>query len=66
MTNAQTFHLYGRKSYDQPLEHVGDLSLETSDTLQAAAQQTATGQPWVELIAFPARAVIRVIPQEED
>jgi hypothetical protein len=53
------FHLYGRKAYSQPLNYIHTISAPTVHSLPAPE-----GDEWIEVIAFPASAVIRVIPRE--
>ena len=63
MNNEQKttrFHIYGRKSYAQPLAYVQTISASTINSLPAPE-----GDEWVEVVAFPASAVIQVIPQEK-
>jgi hypothetical protein len=55
------YHIYGRKSYAQPLAYVQTRSAQTINALPAPE-----GDDWVELVAFPASAVIQVIPREKE
>lgn len=54
-SQAPTYLLFGRKDYQQPLEFIDKVSapLEVNET-----------DDYVELVAVPAHAVIRVIPDE--
>lgn len=50
--DKQTYQLYGRKSYEEPLAYVR--------TVKELRDVDRTG--WVELVAVPEAAVIQVIP----
>ena len=50
--DKQTYQLYGRKSYEEPLAYVG--------AVKELRGVDRTG--WVELVAVPEAAVIQVIP----
>jgi hypothetical protein len=56
---TRRFHLYGRKSYSQPLIYIQTTGAPTIDSLPAPE-----GDEWIEIVAFPASAVVRVIPRE--
>lgn len=58
-TKEEQYHVYGRKAYPEPLEYVKSVPAADLDALAAG------DEGWVELIAFPASAAIRVIPWEE-
>lgn len=64
-TEKQTYHVFGRKSYPESLQYVQQLTLSDTETLKEEALQGTGDDDWVELIAFPETAVIRVIPQDE-
>jgi hypothetical protein len=53
------YHIYGRKSYAQPLTYIQTIHAPTVHSLPELE-----GGEWVEVIAFPASAVVRVIPLE--
>lgn len=57
-SESQSYCLYGRKSYLEPLEFVRTISAAELD-------QVAGTDDWVELIAFPEAAAIHVIPREK-
>jgi hypothetical protein len=52
--NKQTYQLYGRKRYEEPLAYV--------QTVAELPQANET--EWVELVAVPETAVVHVIPWE--
>lgn len=52
-----TYHLYGRTSYPQPLTFVTSVTIPRGE-----APQPPEGEAWVELVAIPQSAIIRVIP----
>ena len=56
-----TYHVYGRKSYPQPLEFVERVAVTEGENVPMPA-----GEDWVEVIAFPETAVIQVIPRPEE
>jgi hypothetical protein len=55
------YHIYGRKFYAEPLAYVQSRNAQTMDFLP-----TPEGGDWVEVVAFPASAVIQVIPREKE
>jgi len=56
-----TYHLYGRTSYPQPLAFVTSVSVP-----QGEKPQPPEGEEWVELVAIPHSAIIRVIPRPKE
>ena len=62
---VQLFHVYGRKAYPEPLSFVGEFQALDPLALKTGVLEVQGESGWVELIAFPARAVIQVIPREE-
>ena len=60
-TPPQTYHVYGRKSYPQPLTLIGQLQADTSIDLKDAALKLAGKNDWVELIAIPEASITPVI-----
>lgn len=58
-TKPTPYHIYGRQSYAQPLTYIRTASASTPDSLPAPE-----GDDWIEVVAFPASAVIRVIPHQ--
>lgn len=63
-TKHQTYQIFGRRIYDQPLQYIDKLSVTDSNTLEQNALQRVGETGWVELIALPESAIIQVIPQE--
>ena len=61
----QTYHLYGRKSYPQPLTHIGQLEVDSQANLKDAALRLAGANGWVELVAIPASSITPVIVEGE-
>ncbi len=57
----QTYHLYGRKAYPQPLTFIGRLEIEEATSLKDAALQLAGGNGWIEMIAIPEPSIMPVI-----
>ena len=64
-TPPQTYHLYGRKSYPQPLTHIGQLEVDSQENLKDAALRLAGANGWVELVAIPASSITPVIVEGE-
>ena len=60
----QTFHLYGRKTYPQPLTFVGQLQIENATGLKDEALKLVGDAGWVELIAIPESSSVPVIAGE--
>jgi hypothetical protein len=65
-----TYMIFARKEYTQPLEHIGMVTVENGPTsaptadLVRRAQEQFGGEGWVEMIAIPEAATLRVIPME--
>lgn len=59
------YQVYGRKSHPQPLTFVGEVQTADVSALKDEAFKQFGMDGWVELIAFPVSAVVRVIPREE-
>lgn len=58
---TDTFHIFGRKSYSQPLELVDIVTIP-----QGRRPELPEGPDWVEVIAIPQAAIIRVIPRPKE
>lgn len=58
-SKTRQYHIYGRKSYAQPLTYVQTISASTVNSLPAPE-----GDDWLEVVAFLASAAIRVIPRK--
>ncbi len=65
-TARQRFYLFGRLTYQQPLAYVDQLSVEDPGNLAEAAWSHTGEVDWVELVAIPERAIIRVIPEADN
>ncbi len=65
-TVADTFYIYGRRKYTEPLEEVRALHVAAGQDPQSLAMQSLNTEEWLELIAFPAQAVIQVLTEEEE
>jgi len=63
-THPQTYHLYGRKTYPQPLTFVGQLQIENATSLKDEAVKLVGDSSWVELIAIPESSSVPVIAGE--
>ena len=61
MNDIQTFHIFGRKSYPQPLTFVGQVNVEADADLKEAALKLAGADGWIELVAIPASSITPVI-----
>lgn len=57
-TKEEQYDLYGRKEYVDPLQYVRSVPGGELEDL------AVEGEGWVELVAFPASAAVRVIPWE--
>jgi len=60
-THPQTYHLYGRKTYPQPLTFIGRLEIEEATGLKGAALQLAGENGWIEMIAIPESSIMPII-----
>lgn len=56
------YQLFGRTEYSTPLEYVATLELPDPGSLNPDQVKHPGTRAWVELVAFPEAAVIRVIP----
>ncbi len=69
---SANYMIFARKEYQQPLEHIGALTVEIGSTpddaltteLLPRAREQFGGEGWVEMVAIPETAVVRVIPME--
>lgn len=67
---SANYLIFARKEYQQPLEHIGALTVENGSkaapTIELArrAREQFGGEGWVEMIAIPEAATLRVIPME--
>jgi hypothetical protein len=72
MGDMPTYLIFARKAYQQPLEWIGQLMVEDGATptdaetaeLARRAQEQFGSEGWVEMVAIPASAVVRVIPMD--
>lgn len=60
----QTFYIYGRKAYPQPLGYIDQIEVGDPDRLKEIVFERVGRNGWVELVAFSARAAVHVIPRE--
>jgi len=65
MNDVRTYHVFGRKSYPQPLTLVGRVDIEADAGLKEAALKLAGVDGWVELVAIPASSITPVIARGE-
>lgn len=63
---ADTFYIYGRRKYNEPLEEVLALQVAAGQDPKSLAMQSLNTEEWLELIAFPAQVVIQVLLEEEE
>ena len=72
MADMPAYLIFARKAYQQPLEAIGQLAVESAATPGAAAtadlarraQEQFGTEGWVEMVAIPASAIVRVIPTD--
>ncbi len=58
---AAPYHLYGRKTSVQPLTYLGCVDAPAGADFKAACLAQAGDLGWMELVAFPASAIVRVV-----
>lgn len=56
-------HIFGRKEYAQPLAFVETVTVAAGET---PPLPDGDGDDWLEVIAFPASAVVQVIPRVKE
>lgn len=61
---THSYHIYGRKAYEKPLEFVGELALDDTAALKEAALAKFGADDWVELVGIPTAAWIYVTQKE--
>lgn len=61
-----TYHIYGRKAYPEPLSFIDEFRILDPTALKIEVESRLGESDWVELIAFPVKAIIQVIPREAD
>lgn len=59
------YHLYGRTTYVDPLEHLGDVEQDTVPTLDDVEVRSAEDAEWIELVALPADDVVWILRDGE-
>ena len=72
MADMPAYLIFARKVYQQPLEAIGQLTVESAAPPAAAApadlarraREQFGAEGWVEMVAIPASAVVRVIPTD--
>ena len=62
----QTFYIYGRKLYPQPLGYIDQIEVGDPARLKEIVFERVGRTGWVELVAFASSAAIRVIPREAE
>jgi len=65
-TVADTFYIYGRRKYTEPLEEVRAVEVATGQDPRSLAMQSLNTEEWLELIAFPEHVVIQVLTEEKE
>ncbi|MGH2521071.1 MAG: hypothetical protein ACRDH2_01090 [Anaerolineales bacterium] len=64
---SANYLIFARRAYQQPLEWIGDLRFDvepTPEALDQRAREQFGGESWVEMVAIPEAAIVRVIPME--
>ncbi|MBM4423794.1 MAG: hypothetical protein FJ030_10425 [Chloroflexi bacterium] len=59
-----TFLIFGRKEYQQPLEYLGAITVESGPDELSRIARERFGEGWLEMVAAPESSVVRVIPME--
>lgn len=62
----KTYQLYGRKAYSEPLRYIQEIQIEQAEDISTIAFGNIEEADWLELVAFPSKAAIRVIPRENE
>ena len=60
-TPPQTYHLYGRNTYPQPLTFAGQVTIDDVARLKDEAMKLIGETDWIELVAIPETSLIPVI-----
>ncbi len=61
---SQIYYIYGRRSYTESLSLVDQVQINDLAGLRDIVIKKVGESGWIELIAFPAKATIQVIPRE--
>jgi hypothetical protein len=64
--HQKTYQLYGRKTYSEPLRFINEIQVEQAEDINATVFTRIEKSDWLELVAFPSHAAIRVIPREDE
>lgn len=59
--------VFARKEYQQPLECLGEAAIESESAAQDELMRITRerfGEGWIEMVAVPESAVVRIIPME--
>ncbi|MCA9752923.1 MAG: hypothetical protein R3B81_12605 [bacterium] len=60
----ERFEIYGRRSCDEALTHLGSLDVPNADAVTDAAKK-AHGEDWMELVAIPAGQIAWAIEEDD-
>ena len=61
VNGPDSFVVFGRKDYQQPLEELGSVSAANSSQAGQAALEAYPDDDWLEMIAVPQQVVVPVI-----
>jgi 1,2-phenylacetyl-CoA epoxidase PaaB subunit len=62
MTGEETtWEVFARKSYEDPLHHVGAVTESDEDLAVVCARSIYDEQPWIEMMIVPRREIRAVI-----
>ena len=57
----ETYRIFARKNYDEPLMEVGTAAADSVEKAREAALEKFPGDDWLEMIAIPQAAFISVL-----
>ena len=56
-----TYRIFARKNYDEPLMEVGEIKADSIEQAREAALEKFPADDWLEMIAIPNAAFISVL-----
>ncbi len=56
--NDNTYMIFARKAYDEPLTEIGTVSVDSADRVEAVALATYPDENWLEMVVIPLTAIV--------
>ncbi|MFQ5628698.1 MAG: hypothetical protein ACE5I1_08055 [bacterium] len=56
-----TYHIFGRKDYQEPLSFIAEIEEKESADLKRSVFDSTGGKDWIELIAIPGNVIQHLV-----